>query len=86
LILEEKEVAYESTDKSEWPGDFFHARNIHKDKKAGASIVPLGELETFSSTVSWDGIRWCASVACASHGEYSNLSYEELALFRQELI
>ena len=112
-----------------------------EDKKAGASIVPLGELytrkrdksykfrqyllgnllrkgkdftETFSSTVSWDGIRWCASVACAtnkqiygldaitgflqaneqydlyaylpSHGEYSNLSYEELALFRQELL
>ena len=25
LILEGKEVAYESTDKSEWPADFFHA-------------------------------------------------------------
>ena len=22
--------------------------------------------ETFSSTISWDGIRWCASVACAT--------------------
>ena len=70
--------------------------------------------ETFSSTVSWDGIRWCASVACAtskliygldavtgflqaseqmdlyaylpSHGEYSSLSYEELALFRMKLL
>ena len=70
--------------------------------------------ETFSSTVSWDGIRWCASVACAtnkliygldavtgflqakeqydiyaylpSHGQYSNLSYEELALLRAELL
>ena len=71
-------------------------------------------IETFSSTVSWDGIRWCASVACAtnkliygldavtgflqakeqfdlyaylpSHGEYSNLSYEELALLRADLL
>ena len=70
--------------------------------------------ETFSSTVSWDGIRWCASVACAtnkqiygldavtgflqaseqmdlyaylpSHGEYSSMSYEELALFRAKLL
>ena len=70
--------------------------------------------ETFSSTVSWDGIRWCASVACAtskqiygldavtgflqaseqmdlyaylpSHGEYSSMTYEELALFRAKLL
>ena len=70
--------------------------------------------ETFSSTVLWDGIRCCASVACAtnkqiygldavtgflqaseqydsyaflsSHGEYSGLPYEELALLRAELL
>ena len=70
--------------------------------------------ETFSSTVSWDGIRWCASVACAtnkqiygldavtgflqasekfdlyafipSHGNYSNLSYEDLAILREQLL
>lgn len=62
------------------------------EKKAGASIVPLGELytrkrdqsykfrqylmgnllksgkdfhDTFSATVTWDGIRWCCSLACA---------------------
>jgi len=168
LILEGKQVQYESADKSNWPADFFHAlvkrdwrswvtavkKEISswddfdaytlipiEEKKAGASIVPLGELytrkrdqtykfrqyllgnllrkgkdftETFSSTVSWDGIRWGASVACAtgkqiygldavtgflqaseqydlyaylpSHGEYSNLSYEELALFREKLL
>jgi hypothetical protein len=70
--------------------------------------------DTFSSTISWDGIRWCASMACAcdkeiygldavtgflqanekfdlyaflpSHGEYSSLSYEELALLRAKLL
>jgi hypothetical protein len=70
--------------------------------------------ETFSSTVSWDGIRWCASVACAtgkkiygldavtgflqaseqfdlyafvpSHGDYSSLSFEDLAVFRGQLL
>jgi hypothetical protein len=63
------------------------------ERKAGASIVPLGELytrkrdgtfkfrqylmgnllrkgkdfdETFSSCISWDGIRWSMSVACAT--------------------
>ena len=70
--------------------------------------------DTFSSTISWDGIRWCASMACAcdkeiygldavtgflqanekfdlyaflpSHGEYSSLSYGELALMRAKLL
>ena len=70
--------------------------------------------ETFSSTVLWDGIRWCASVACATdkeiyglsaatgllqsqeqiqfvclpsiHGEYSSLSFEELAILRSQLL
>ena len=77
--------------------------------KAGKDFV-----DTFSSTISWDGIRWCASMACAcdkllygldavtgflqasekfdlyaflpSHGEYSSLSYEELALLRRDLL
>ena len=112
-----------------------------KDRKAGSSIVPLGELytrkrdesykfrqylmgnmlkqgkdydETFSSCISWDGIRWCAAVACAtdklihgldavtgflqakeqfdlyafmpSHAEYSELSYEDLAIVREKLL
>ena len=70
--------------------------------------------ETFSSCISWDGIRWCAAVACAtgklihgldavtgflqakeqfdlyafmpSHGEYSDLSYEDLAKVRGNLM
>ena len=70
--------------------------------------------ETFSSCISWDGIRWCAAVATAtdklihgldavtgflqakeqfdlyaflpSHGNYSSLSYEELAKVREELL
>ena len=70
--------------------------------------------ETFSSCISWDGIRWCAAVACAtgklihgldavtgflqakeqfdlyafmpSHGEYSELSYEDLAKVRGKLM
>ena len=70
--------------------------------------------ETFSCCISWDGIRWCTSVACAmskrirgldavtgflqaqeqfdlyaylpSHGSYSSLSYEELALLREKLL
>jgi hypothetical protein len=70
--------------------------------------------ETFSSCISWDGIRWCAAVACAtgklihgldavtgflqakeqfdlyafmpSHGEYSDLSYEDLAKVREKLL
>ena len=70
--------------------------------------------ETFSSCISWDGIRWCAAVACAtgklihgldavtgflqakeqfdlyafmpSHGEYSDLSYEDLAKVRGKLM
>jgi len=70
--------------------------------------------ETYSNTVSWDGIRWCASVACAtgkeiygldavtgflqasekfdlyaflpSHGQYSSLSYEDLAVLRLQLL
>jgi hypothetical protein len=70
--------------------------------------------ETFSCCISWDGIRWCASVACAlgkeikgldaitgflqaqeqfdlyaylpSHGSYSSLSYEELAVLRGKLM
>ena len=70
--------------------------------------------ETFSSCISWDGIRWCAAVACAtdklihgldavtgflqareqfdlyafmpSHGEYSDLSYEDLAKVRERLM
>ena len=70
--------------------------------------------ETFSSNVSWDGIRWCASLACAtgkeiygldavtgflqakeqfdlyafipSHGQYSSLTYEELAVLRSQLL
>jgi hypothetical protein len=70
--------------------------------------------ETFSSCISWDGIRWCAAVACAtdklihgldavtgflqakeqfdlyafmpSHGEYSDLSYEDLATVREKLL
>jgi hypothetical protein len=70
--------------------------------------------ETFSSCISWDGIRWCAAVACAtdklihgldavtgflqakeqfdlyaflpSHGEYSDLSYEDLATVRDKLL
>ena len=29
--------------------------------------------ETFSSTVPWDGIRWCASVACATDKEIYGL-------------
>jgi hypothetical protein len=69
--------------------------------------------ETFSSCISWDGIRWCAAVACAtdkliygldavtgflqakeqfdlyaflpSHGQYSSLSFEQLAEVRQKL-
>ena len=70
--------------------------------------------ETFSSCISWDGIRWCAAVACAtgkeihgldavtgflqakeqfdlyafvpSHGHYSSLSFEELAIVRKKLL
>jgi hypothetical protein len=70
--------------------------------------------ETFSSCISWDGIRWCAAVACAtgkeihgldavtgflqakeqfdlyafvpSHGHYSALSFEELAIVRKKLL
>jgi hypothetical protein len=70
--------------------------------------------ETFSCCISWDGIRWCTSVACAmskkirgldavtgflqaqeqfdlyaylpSHGSYSSLSYEDLALLRRKLL
>jgi hypothetical protein len=70
--------------------------------------------ETFSCCVSWDGIRWSASVACAmskqikgldavtgflqareqydlyaflpSHGSYSSLTYEELAVLRMNLL
>jgi hypothetical protein len=70
--------------------------------------------ETFSSCISWDGIRWCAAVACAtgkeihgldavtgflqakeqfdlyaflpSHGQYSALSFEELATLRRKLL
>jgi hypothetical protein len=70
--------------------------------------------ETFSCCISWDGIRWCASAACAlgkeirgldavtgflqareqfdlyaylpSHGSYSSLSYEDLALLREKLL
>jgi hypothetical protein len=70
--------------------------------------------ETFSSCISWDGIRWCASVACAmskqirgcdavtgflqarekfdlyaylpSHGCYSSLSFEDLAILRENLL
>ena len=70
--------------------------------------------ETFSSCISWDGIRWCAAVACAtgkeihgldavtgflqakeqfnlfaflpSHGQYSELSFEELAILRKKLL
>jgi hypothetical protein len=112
-----------------------------RDKKPGASIVPLGELytrkrnssykfrqylmgnllrqgkdfdETFSSCISWDGIRWACSIACTtgklirgldavtgflqakeqfdlyafipSHGHYSNLSYEDLAVLRLKLL
>ena len=29
--------------------------------------------ETLSSTVPWDGIRWCASVACATNKEIYGL-------------
>ena len=29
--------------------------------------------ETYSNTVSWDGIRWCASVACATGKEVCGL-------------
>ena len=71
-------------------------------------------VDTFSSTVSWDGIRWCASVACCtgkeiygldavtgflqasekfdlyafvpSHGGYSSMSFEELAVLRKKLL
>jgi hypothetical protein len=112
-----------------------------KNRKAGSSIVPLGELytrkrdgtfkfrqylmgnllrkgkdfdETFSSCISWDGIRWCVSIACAmgkqirgldavtgflqakeqfnlyaflpSHGKYSSLSFEDLAVIRVKLL
>jgi hypothetical protein len=70
--------------------------------------------ETFSSCISWDGIRWSASVACVteklihgldavtgflqareqfdlyaflpSHGGYSELSYEDLAKVRENLM
>jgi hypothetical protein len=70
--------------------------------------------ETFSSCISWDGIRWFAAVACAtgkeihgldavtgflqakeqfdlyaflpSHGQYSALSFEELATLRRKLL
>jgi hypothetical protein len=70
--------------------------------------------ETFSSCISWDGIRWCAAVATAtdkliygldavtgflqakeqfdlyaflpSHGNYSSLSYEQLAKVREDLL
>ena len=73
----------------------FNAYSIvdFKERKAGSSIVPLGELytrkrdgsfkfrqylmgnllkkgkdfdETFSSCISWDGIRWFAAVACVT--------------------
>ena len=125
----------------------WHANDTYKlidikDKTAGASIVPLGELytrkrddesykyrqymmgnllkegqdfrDTFSTTVTWDGIRWCSSMACGcnkkvygwdaitgylqakehfdiyafmpSHELYNDLSYEELAVFRTELL
>jgi hypothetical protein len=111
------------------------------DRKAGSSIVPLGELytrkrdgafkfrqylmgnllkkgkdydETFSACISWDGIRWFAAVACVtgkvikgldaitgflqakeqfdlyaflpSHAKYSDLSFEELAEVRMNLL
>jgi hypothetical protein len=111
------------------------------NRKAGSSIVPLGELytrkrdgafkfrqylmgnllkqgkdydETFSSCISWDGIRWFAAVACVtgkmikgldavtgflqakeqfdlyaflpSHAKYSDLSLEELASIRLNLL
>jgi hypothetical protein len=70
--------------------------------------------ETFSSCISWDGIRWACSIACTtrklirgldavtgflqakeqfdlyafipSHGHYSNLSYEDLAVLRFKLL
>ncbi len=70
--------------------------------------------ETFSCCVSWDGIRWSASVACAmskqirgldavtgflqareqydlyvflpSHGSYSSMTFEELAILRTNLL
>jgi hypothetical protein len=70
--------------------------------------------ETFSSCISWDGIRWAASIACTtgklirgldavtgllqakeqfdlyafipSHGHYSNLSFEDLAVLRLKLL
>jgi hypothetical protein len=70
--------------------------------------------ETFFCCISWDGIRWSVSVACAmskeirgldaitrflqareqfdlyaflpSHGNYSSLSYEELAILRMKLL
>jgi hypothetical protein len=70
--------------------------------------------ETFSCCVSWDGIRWSASVACAmskqirgcdavtgflqareqydlyaflpSHGSYSSMTFEELAVLRMNLL
>jgi hypothetical protein len=70
--------------------------------------------ETFSSCISWDGIRWCAAVACAtdklirgldavtgslqakeqfdlyaflpSHGQYSSLSFKQLAIVRKKLL
>ena len=112
-----------------------------KDRKAGSSIVPLGELytrkrdgafkfrqylmgnllkkgkdydETFSACISWDGIRWFAAAACVtgkvikgldavtgflqareqfdlyaflpSHAKYSDLSLEELAGVRMNLL
>jgi hypothetical protein len=66
------------------------------------------EDETFSSCVSWDGIRWFAAVACVtgkvikgldavtgqfdlyaflpSHAKYSDLSLEELASVRLNLL
>ena len=110
-------------------------------RKAGSSIVPLGELytrkrdgsfkfrqylmgnllkkgkdfdETFSACISWDGIRWFAAVACVtgkkikgldaitgflqakeqfnlyaflpSHAKYSDLSFEDLAQVRMNLL
>ena len=70
--------------------------------------------DTFSTTISWDGVRWFASVAnacqkriyghdaitgylqaperfdiyayCPSHELYSRMTYEELAVFRKELL
>ena len=70
--------------------------------------------DTFSTTVTWDGIRWCSSMACGcnklvygwdavtgylqapehfdiyafmpSHELYNTLTYEELAVFRKELL